>query len=118
MKFFLLLLALLSTVLPTIALASTYGCRGSGFIIDIAGKPLEMKIVGNGFNTMVSNVNVTSTFDTIVSGSTLNPAATLKVVIKDSSFGSPGDSFKADVQVSSAAGIRDFTGLDCIRGID
>lgn len=105
-------------LVPTISLAGVYNCSGSGFIVDIAGNPLEMKIVGNGFNTMVNNVHTTSTFDTVISGNTLNPAATLKLTIKDSSFGNPGDSFKASLQVSSAAGIKEFTGLNCIRGND
>lgn len=105
-------------LVPTISLAGVYNCSGSGFIVDIAGNPLEMKIVGNGFNTMVSNVHTTSTFDTVISGNTLNPAATLTLTIKDSSFGNPGDSFKAGLQVSSAAGIKEFTGLNCIRGND
>jgi hypothetical protein len=105
-------------LLPTLSFAGVYNCSGSGFVIDIANSPLEMKIVGNGFNTMVGNINVNSTFDTVISGNTVNPAATLKLTIKDSSFGSPGDSFKATVQVSSAAGIKDFSGLVCIRGND
>lgn len=114
MKKTLLALALL----PTISFAGVYNCSGSGFIIDIAGNPLEMKIVGNGFNTMVSNVRVNSTFDTVITGNTLGPAATLKLTIKDSSFGNPGDNFKASIQVSSSAGIKEFTGLNCIRGND
>jgi hypothetical protein len=65
---------------------------------------------------MAQNVRVTSTFDTVISGNTATPAATLKLTIKDSSFGNPGDSFKASLQVSSAAGIKEFAGLNCIRG--
>lgn len=106
------------SLLPTLSFAGVYNCSGSGFIIDVAGNPLEMKIVGNGFNTMVSNVRVNATFDTVISGNTLNPAATLKLTIKDSSFGNPGDSFKAGLQISSSAGIKDVTGLSCIRGND
>jgi hypothetical protein len=112
MKKTLLALALL----PTLSFASVYNCSGTGFIIDVAGNPLEMKIVGNGFNSMAQNVRVTSTFDTVISGNTATPAATLKLTIKDSSFGNPGDSFKASLQVSSAAGIKEFAGLNCIRG--
>lgn len=103
-------------IIPTLSFASVYNCNGSGFIIDIAGNPLEMKITGNGFNSMAQNVRATSTFDTVISGNTTAPAATLKLVIKDSSFGNPGDSFKASLQVSSSAGIKEFTGLNCIRG--
>lgn len=114
MKKYLFALALL----PTLTFANVYNCSGSGFILDVAGNPLEMKIVGNGFNTMVSNVRASATFDTVISGNTLNPAASLRLTIKDSSFGNPGDSFKAGLQVSSAAGIKDFTGMVCIRGND
>lgn len=109
-----MLLAL--TLLPTLSFAGVYNCSGAGFIIDIAGNPLEMKITGNGFNSMVSNVRVNATFDTVVSGNTLTPAASLKLTIKDSSFGNPGDNFKAGLQVSSSAGIKEFTNLNCIRG--
>jgi hypothetical protein len=105
-------------ILPSLTFASVYNCSGSGFILDIAGTPLEMKISGNGFNTMAQNVREASTFDTVFSGNTSAPAATFKLTIKDSSFGNPGDSFKATLQISSSAGIKDFTGLNCIRGND
>lgn len=114
MKTTLLALALL----PALSFASVYNCSGSGFIIDVAGNPVEMKIVGNGFNSMAQNVQVASTFDTVISGNILSPAATIKLTIKDSSFGNPGDTFKANLQVSSSAGIKEFTGLNCIRGND
>ena len=109
---------LILSLLPTLGFSSVYNCSGSGFIIDIAGEPLEMKIVGNGFNNMVKNVHVNSTFDTVVSGNTLNPVSSLKLVIKDSTFGNPGDNFKGNLQVSSATGIKEFLGLICIRGND
>ena len=105
-------------IFPTISFAGVYNCSGAGFVVDVAGNPVEMKIVGNGFNTMVLNVHASSTFDTTISGNTANPTATLKLVIKDSSFGNPGDSFKGSLQVSSPAGIKDFNGLVCIRGND
>ncbi len=114
MKSFLIALSLI----PTLTLASVYNCSGSGFIIDLAGNPLEMRISGNGFNTMAQNVKATSTFDTVVTGNTTAPAATIKLTIKDSSFGNPGDAFKANLQVSSSAGIKEFAGLNCIRGND
>lgn len=104
--------------LPTLLWANVYNCSGSGFIIDLAGDPLEMKIVGNGFNTMAQNVRTTSTFDTVVSGNTLTPPATIKLTIKDSSFGNPGDRFKAKLQISTSMGIKDFSDLACIRGND
>ena len=105
-------------LLPTLSFANVYNCSGAGFVIDLAGEPLNMHISGNGFNTMAQNVRSSSTFDTVVTGNTINPVASIKVTIKDSSFGNPGDSFKASVQISSAAGIKEFTGLNCIRGND
>lgn len=111
-----LLIAL--SLLPTLSLAGVYNCSGSGFIIDLAGNPLEMRITGNGFNTMAQNVKASSTFDTIVTGNTATPPATIKLTIKDSSFGNPGDVFKAGLQISSGAGIKEFSGLNCIRGND
>jgi hypothetical protein len=105
-------------LLPSLSFAGVYNCSGSGFVIDLAGNPIEMKISGNGFNSMAQNVRASSTFDTVVTGNTAAPAATLRLTIKDSSFGNPGDSFKAILQVSSAAGIKEFTNLNCIRGND
>jgi len=118
MKKFLLALFLLLSLLPSLSFASVYNCSGAGFVIDLAGNPLEMKVVGNGFNSMVQNVRANSTFDTVVTGNILNPAASIKLTIKDSSFGNPGDSFKGVLQISSSAGIKEFTGLNCIRGND
>lgn len=108
----------LSLFLPVLSFAGVYNCSGAGFVIDLAGNPLEMRITGNGFNTMVQNVRASSTFDTVVTGNTSNPPATLRLTIKDSSFGNPGDSFKGTLQVSSAAGIKEFNNLNCIRGND
>ena len=106
------------TLLPALSFASLYNCRGAGFTIDVSENPIEMKISGNGFNSMAQNVRVTSTFDTIISGNTTTPAATLKLTISDSSFGNPGDAFKAGLQISSAAGVKEFSGLNCVRGND
>lgn len=105
-------------LLPTITFANVYNCTGAGFIIDLAGEPLEMKVTGNGFNTMAINVHSTATFDTVISGNTATPPATIKLTIKDSNFGNPGDSFKAQLQISSSVGIKDYPGLVCIRGND
>ncbi|MBC7713495.1 MAG: hypothetical protein H7177_09155 [Rhizobacter sp.] len=104
------------SLVPTLSFASIYNCTGAGFAIDITGTPIEMKIVGNGFNTMAQNIRTSATFDTVISANTATPAASLKLTIKDSSFGNPGDSFASSFQVSSAAGVKDFTGLTCIRG--
>lgn len=112
MKFFLVTIALV----PTLSFASIYSCNGSGFSIDLTGNPVEMKISGNGFNTLAKNVNLSSTFNTVVTGNTASPAATIKLTIKDSSFGNPGDRFSAGLQISSASGVKDFADITCIRG--
>lgn len=111
-------LVLALSFLPVLATASVYNCSGAGFVIDLAGNPLEMRVSGNGFNTMAQNVRASSTFDTVITGNTANPAASLRLTIKDSSFGNPGDSFKAILQISSASGIKEFNNLNCIRGND
>ncbi len=109
---------LVISLLPTLSFASIYNCSGSGFTIDLSGNPIEMKIYGNGFNSFAQNVRISSTFDTIVFGNTTSPSASLKLTISDSSYGNPGDSFKGSFQISSAAGIKDFKGLNCIKGND
>ena len=104
------------SLVPSLSFASIYSCSGAGFSIELTGNPVEMKIVGNGFNTVAQNVRTSANFDTIISANTANPAASLKLTIKDSSFGNPGDRFNAGLQVSSSNGVKDFTGLVCIRG--
>lgn len=104
------------SLLPSISFANIYGCNGSGFSIELLGNPVEMKITGNGFNTMAQNIRTSSTFDTVITANTANPPASVKLTIKDSSFGNPGDSFAASFQVSSASGVRDFGGITCVRG--
>lgn len=103
-------------LVPTVSFASIYSCNGAGFSIELTGNPIEMKVAGNGLNAMAKNVRISSTFDTIVTGNIANPAATVKLTIKDSSYGNPGDSFNAGLQVSSAAGVKDYAGIVCIRG--
>lgn len=112
--------ALLAVVLliPTLSYASLYDCEGAGFTIDVNASPLEMKVTGNGFNVKVGNLRTASTFDTMLVGNSLNPAATLKLVIKDSSFANPGDTFKSIMTVSSPTGIKEYTGIICMRGND
>jgi hypothetical protein len=105
-------------MLPAISFAHVYSCNGEGFTIDINANPLSMKVVGNGFNSMVDNIKVTSAFDTTIVGNVKNPAATIKLVIKDSSYANPGDSFRSSAQVSSAAGVREFNNLTCVKGND
>ena len=112
MKAFIIALSLV----PTLSFASIYSCTGSGFSIDVTGNPIEMKIVGNGFNNLAKNIITSSTFDTVISANTINPAASVKLTIKDSSFGSPGDNFSATFQVSSGAGVKLYTDINCIRG--
>lgn len=104
------------SLVPTLSFASIYSCTGAGFSIDVTGNPAEMKIVGNGFNTVTNNLKMTATFDTVIAANTANPAASVRLTIKDSSFANPGDRFTANVQVSSAQGVKDYVGLTCIRG--
>jgi hypothetical protein len=112
--------ALLALVLllPTLSYASLYDCEGAGFVIDVSASPLEMKVTGNGINAKIANLRAAATFDTILVGNAITPAATLKLVIKDSSFANPGDSFKSIFTVSSAAGVKEYNGIICIRGND
>jgi hypothetical protein len=105
-------------LIPSISFANLYMCTGAGFTIDIRSNPLEMKVTGNGINTVITNLKINSTFDTILVGNSQNPPATMKVTIKDSSFANPGDNFKAMFTISSAAGVKDFPGLSCQRGND
>lgn len=109
-----LLIAL--SLVPTLSFASIYSCSGAGFSIELTGNPVEMKVSGNGLNSMAQNVSVSSTFDTVVAGNIANPASTVKLTIKDSSFGNPGDRFNATLQVSSASGVKDYAGIVCVRG--
>jgi hypothetical protein len=111
-------LALVFGIFPALSFAGLYSCNGSGFSIDVSANPVEMRISGNGFNSTAQNVRYSATFDTVVAGNITTPAATVKLTIKDSSFGNPGDSFGAAFQVSSAAGIKDFTNITCVRGND
>lgn len=111
-----ILLALV--LIPGISFANVYSCNGAGFNIEILSNPSEMKVVGNGISTVVSNLKSTATFDTVFIGNSQNPAATMKVTIKDSSFANPGDSFKAALTISSAAGVKEYPGLTCLRGND
>lgn len=106
------------TLIPTISFASLYDCKGAGFTLNIVENPVEMKIAGNGFNTLVKNVNIAATFDTVITGNTPNPAASIKLTIKDSSFANPGESFVSTLQVSSGAGVKEFTNISCTRGND
>ena len=108
----------LMIMLPAACFANVYSCNGDGFAIDINANPLSMKIVGNGFNSMVDNIKVTSTFDTTIVGNVKNPASTVKLLIKDSSYANPGDSFRSSVQVSSSAGVKEFNNLSCVKGND
>jgi hypothetical protein len=104
--------------LPTLSFANLYTCTGAGFAIDIQSNPMEMKVVGNGINTLIPNLKLNATFDTVLIGNSQNPAATMKITIKDSSFANPGDNFKAIFTVSSSAGVKDYSGLTCLRGND
>ncbi len=111
-------LILIAAMIPTVSMASFFNCNGAGFTIDIRTNPYEMSVSGNGFNSRITNLNATSTFDTIITGNSASPAATLKLVIKDSSFANPGDSFKAIMTVSTPTGVKDYSGIICLKGND
>jgi hypothetical protein len=112
MKKFILVLSLV----PALSFASIYSCSGAGYSIELTGNPVEMKVTGNGVNAMAQDVRISQTFDTVVVGNIVSPAATVKLTIKDASFGNPGDRFKAVLQVSSAASVKNYSGPVCIRG--
>ncbi len=105
-------------LLPSLSNASIYNCNGSGFAIEVTANPLEMKIIGNNINAMAQNVRMSLRFDTVVSGNLSSPEATVKMTIKDSNFGSPGDIFKATLDFFSITGSKNITGINCIRGND
>lgn len=109
-------LIIVLSLVPTLSFASIYSCSGAGYSIELTGNPVEMKVTGNGVNAMAQDVRVSQTFDTIVVGNIVNPAATVKLKIKDGSFGNPGDRFNTVLQVSSAAGVKNYSGSICIRG--
>jgi hypothetical protein len=101
----LILVALFS--IPALSLASSYSCTGLGFSIEASTDPAEMNISGNGFND-VDTMNTKSIvmFDTIVTGSSTSPMATLKLTIREGTSSS-------SLLVSSSSGIKDYVGLSC-----
>lgn len=103
-------------LVPTLSFASIYSCSGPGFSLELMGNPVEMKVTGNGFNVMAQNIQVSETFNTTVTGNIKNPAQTVKLTIKDSNAGNPGDRFKASLMISSALGVKNYPGFVCIRG--
>lgn len=109
-------LLIILSIVPTLSFASIYSCSGRGFSIDLTGNPVEMRVKGNGVNAMAQDVRFSSAFNTVVAGNIVNPAKTVKLTIKDSNFSHPGDRFNAGLQVSSAAGVKNYSGLVCIRG--
>lgn len=111
-------LLLAALLIPSVSMASLYNCSGAGFTIDISSSPFDMRVSGNGFNSKILNLNSTTTFDTVYTGNSTTPAATMKLVIKDSSFANPGDSFKAVLTVSTPTSVREYAGLSCLKGND
>ncbi len=103
-------------LVPTLSFASIYSCSGQGFSLELMGNPVEMKVAGNGLNVMAQNVQVSETFDTVVTANIKNPAQSIKLSIKDSKFGNPGDRFNASLLISSALGAKKYSGFVCIRG--
>lgn len=111
MKYVLIVLSLI----PSLSFGSSYNCSGTNFSIDVSDGPAEMKIKGNGFDSAAQNVRMTSAFDTIVVGSTIKPAATVKLTIKDVGKGQR-ESFTGSFQVSSSLGIKNYKELNCTKG--
>lgn len=109
-------LIIVLSLVPTFSFASIYSCNGAGFSIELTGNPVEIKVSGNGMNAMAQDVRFSQAFDTTVTGNFLNPATTVKLTIKDSNFGNPGDRFNATFQLSSAAGVKNYSRFICIRG--
>lgn len=107
------ILILLCFVIPGLSFASFYSCQGDDFSVEVAENPVEMKIKGNGINVVAQDVFVNSTFNTVVTGNLVNPGMTAKLSIKDSHS---GDRFKAGLQLSSAAGVKNYSGLVCLKG--
>jgi hypothetical protein len=103
---------------PAISFANLYSCSGNGFNVEIQSNPMEMKIIGNAINTLIPNLKVSATFDTVFLGNSQTPPATMKLTVKDSSFANPGDSFKGILTISSPSGVKDYPGITCVRGND
>ena len=108
----------LTLFIPSMAFANLYSCTGAGFNIEVGARPFEMSVVGNGFNTRITKLSASATFDTTITGNSSNPTATLKLVIKDSSFANPGDSFKAILYVTTPTIIKEYNSMVCLRGND
>ena len=101
------LMITLFMALPMITFANSFDCTGAGYSINGDTDPAEMKVNGNVFkDTHVVNVRVATTFDTIITGNSTNPAATLKLIIKEGST-------LSSLTVYSSIGIKEFPGLTC-----
>jgi hypothetical protein len=102
-------------LIPSFSFASTYSCSGEGFSIELTDGPVEMKVKGSGVNAMAQDISISSTFNTVVTGNIINPAVTVKLTINDSGLRNPRDQFKADLQLSSASGIKEYSGIICTK---
>ena len=88
-------------------MAFTFECTGAGFIVDGSTSPAEMRINGNVFKDVSAiNVKVATAFDTVITGNTINPTSTLKMIIKY------GGGFSSLI-VYSSIGIKEFPGMTC-----
>lgn len=112
MKYFFIAL----TLMPTLSFASMYSCAGEGYSLELSKSPLEMKVKGSGVNAMAQDIRILSTFNTILTGKILKPTLSVKLTIKDLHMGNPGDRFNAVLQLSSADGVREYSGIVCSRG--
>lgn len=104
------------SLIPALSFASFYSCSGPGISIELSGDPVEMKVFSNGINAMAQNIQIMEGFDTVVSGNIKNPAQTIKLAIQNFRFDKPGDRFNASLLISSAFGVKTYSGFQCIRG--
>lgn len=108
---------LLGTLLiSNFASAAIYTCQGGSVGITVYGNPVELQVAVPGINTTVKNTKVTTTFDTVITGSSAQAGATFKLTIKDASFGNPGDKFTGTLDVSSPRGVQTYSSLVCTKG--
>ena len=105
-------------LVPTISYASYYACNGQGLDVQVTPPPFEMKIKGQGLNSIVSDVTLTDTFDSIFLGNTKNPPTTFRLTVKGAGFANAGESFESALMISSALGIKEVSGITCTRGDD
>lgn len=112
------LIAITLFTLPVLGFANIYSCKGAGYNLVVSGSPVEVYFIGPNIESVVKNVKISTSFDTVYSGNIPSQAISFKLTIKDSSFGAPGDLFKGILLISSSQGIKEHSDLECIRGND